>query len=115
MNSRIKGKNGELELARRLREYGYSCRRGQQYCGVNGDADIIGLPHVHVECKRTEHLHLYDAVSQASWDARPGELPAVFHRRNNCNWVVIMRLEDWMVLYNEYYSSEGEENEKQQT
>lgn len=37
MNSRNKGKNGELELASILREYGYNARRGQQYCGANGD------------------------------------------------------------------------------
>lgn len=28
MNSRRKGKEGELSLARKLREYGYDCRRG---------------------------------------------------------------------------------------
>lgn len=29
MNSREKGKRGERELARKLKEYGYDCRRGQ--------------------------------------------------------------------------------------
>ena len=28
VNSRRKGKEGELSLARKLREYGYDCRRG---------------------------------------------------------------------------------------
>ena len=33
-NSRQKGKRGELEIARILRDYGYrDCRRGQQYSG----------------------------------------------------------------------------------
>lgn len=105
MNSRSKGKRGELELAKKLREYGFECRRGQQYCGANGDADVTGLPRIHIEAKRTERLNLYDAIDQARRDARPNELPAVFHRRNNSDWLVIMRLEDWMRLYNEYYSS----------
>lgn len=105
MNSRSKGKRGELELAKKLREYGFECRRGQQYCGANGDADVTGLPLIHIEAKRTERLNLYDAIDQARRDARPNELPAVFHRRNNSDWLVIMRLEDWMRLYNEYYSS----------
>ena len=62
MNSRRKGKEGELELAKKLREYGYGCRRGQQYSGANGDADVIGLPGIHIECKRVERLDLLAAM-----------------------------------------------------
>ena len=40
INSREKGKRGERELAGKLREYGFGCRRGQQYSGANGDADV---------------------------------------------------------------------------
>ena len=58
MNSRQKGKKGELELAKVLRGYGYPARRGQQYSGANGDADVVGLPHVHIECKRVEALNI---------------------------------------------------------
>lgn len=79
MNSRNKGAAGELELVAKLREYGYQCRRGQQYSGANGDADVIGLPGVHIECKRVEKLNLYDAMAQAVRDKKDGELPAVFH------------------------------------
>lgn len=99
-NSKAKGSAGERELARKLREYGYDCRRGQQYSGANGDADVVGLPRIHIECKRVERLNLYDAMAQAKHDARTGELPAVFHRRNNCKWLVTMELDDWMSLYN---------------
>ena len=65
MNSNNKGKNGERELATILREYGYDSRRGQQYCGSNGDADVVGLPGVHIECKRVERLNIYDAIEQS--------------------------------------------------
>ena len=99
-NSKAKGSAGERELARKLREYGYECRRGCQYSGANGDADVIGLPRIHIECKRVERLNLYDAIAQAKHDARIEELPAVFHRRNNCKWLVTMELDDWMYLYN---------------
>ena len=44
MNSRQKGKGGELELAKLLRAYGYNARRGQQYSGISGDADVVGVP-----------------------------------------------------------------------
>ena len=102
MNSRGKGKRGELELARALRALGYDCRRGQQYSGKNGDADVVGLPGIHIECKRVERLNLAEAMRQAERDARPGELPAVFHRRNGEPWLVTMPLESWIEIYREW-------------
>lgn len=101
MNSRDKGCRGERELANKLKEYGYDCRRGQQFCGANGDADVVGLDGVHIEVKRTERLSLYDALAQAKHDARGGEMPVVMHRKNNCEWVVVQPLEDWIELYKE--------------
>ena len=101
MNSRDKGKRGELELAKKLKEYGYDTRRGQQYCGSNGDADVVGLPGIHIECKRVEKLNLYDAISQSVSDAKENEMPAVFHRKNNCEWLVTMRFDDFMRMYGE--------------
>ena len=102
--SREKGKRGERELAKKLREYGYTdAKRSVQYCGANGDADIIdALEGIHIECKRTERLSLYDALSQAKADAKEGELPAVFHRKNNSPWVAIMDIDDWIKLYREW-------------
>ena len=104
MNSRNKVKRGELELAGKLREYGYGCRRGQQFCGNNGDADVVGLLGIHIECKRNERLNIYDAIDQAKRDARDIDLPAVFHRKNHSDWLVTMRLSDWILLYREYHS-----------
>lgn len=100
-SQREKGKRGERELAGILREYGYDCRRSQQYCGVSGDADVIGLPGIHIECKRVEKLNLLDAVLQAVRDAAKGLLPTVFHRKDRCEWLVTMRLVDWIELYKE--------------
>ena len=102
MNSRRKGAAGEREIAKVLRSYGYEARRGQQYCGANGDADVVGLPGIHIECKRVERLDLYGAMAQARHDANMDELPAVMHRRNNSDWLVTMRLEDWISLYREW-------------
>ena len=102
MNSRQKGAAGERELAKKLREYGYECRRGQQYCGTNGDADVIGLEGIHIECKRVERLNIDDAMLQAIRDRREGECPAVFHRKNNHEWLVTMRLDDWIEIYREW-------------
>lgn len=99
MNANQKGKKGERELATVLKSYGYECRRGQQYCGSNGDADVVGLPGIHIECKRVERLNIYDAIEQSKSDARDGEMPTVMHRKNRKEWLVTMPLEDWMKLY----------------
>lgn len=103
MNSKAKGARGERELANKLKEYGYDCRRGQQYCGSNGDADVVGLPGIHIECKRVEHLNLYDAIDQSKLDStNTSSLPAVFHRKDNHEWLVTMTLDDWINLYREW-------------
>lgn len=98
-NSRRKGADGERELANKLKEYGYDTRRGQQYSGANGDADVVGLPGIHIECKRVEALNIDKAMAQAVSDVRDGEIPAVFHRRNGQEWKVTLLLEDFIKLY----------------
>lgn len=97
INSRNKGAVAERELAEILQEHGFDCRRGQQYCGANGDADVVGLPGIHIECKRVERLNLYEAMSQAKRDSKgTGKIPAVFHRKNRQKWLVTMELEDFI-------------------
>ena len=99
--SRDKGKRGELELVHRLQDLGFpDVHRAQQYCGSATSADVLGLPRIHPECKRTEALRLYEAVAQAVRDSEgTDDLPAVFHRRSKQPWLVVMRLDDWAVLY----------------
>ena len=99
INSRAKGARAERELANLLKEYGYDCRRGQQFCGANGDADVVGLNGIHIECKMVEKLNIDNAMEQAVRDAREGESPTVFHRKNRKPWLVTMRLDDFMRLY----------------
>lgn len=109
---RAKGKRGERELAACLREFGYDCRRGVQYCGKNGDADVVGLPGIHIEVKRTENLKLYDALDQAKRDARTGEIPVVFHRKNNSKWIAILDIDDFIKVYREWESGRSLNGEK---
>jgi Holliday junction resolvase len=115
INSKRKGATGERELARKLREYGYNARRTVQYNGKaeDGEADLKGLPGIHIECKRVEQLSLYKAIDQAKRDsAGSGKLPAVFHRKNNCEWVVAMPLDAFMQIYKEYELNKEFENDK---
>lgn len=107
INSRAKGASGERQLAKILRDkYGFEqVRRGQQFSGKNGDADLVGLPYVHIECKRVEKLNIDDALNQAKRDRKEGKIPAVFHRKNGTKWKVTLDLDDFMMIYGEYYSS----------
>ena len=104
INSKAKGAAGERELASKLRDYGYDCRRGQQYNGLEGE-DVVGLDYIHCEVKRVQALNLDEAMEQAKRDSKDNQMPAVFHRKNNKKWKVTMELNDWIKLYNEYYSS----------
>lgn len=105
INSKQKGARFERDLAKKLREYGYEARRTAQYCGNTGDAsDLVGLPGLHIEAKHQEQMRLYDWMAQAKRDAEAGggKLPAVFHKKNNCEILVTMELKDFMKIYTEY-------------
>ena len=111
VRSRDKGARFERLLASKFREYGYKdARRSAQYCGNTGAAaDVVNLPGIHVEAKHVERLNIYDAISQAKRDAEAGgggKLPAVFHKKNNCEILVTMPFEAWMQLYNEWGGDE---------
>lgn len=104
INSKQKGKRGELEFSRLCREQGYEVRRTAQYCGSTGDAaDCVGLPGIHIEVKRVEKLDLCGAMDQAVRDsAKSGALPIVAHRKNDCPWLITMRAGDWFRLYRQW-------------
>lgn len=100
--SRNKGANGERELSNIFRDvYGYDTRRGMVFYH---QSDVVGLPGIHIECKRVERLNVSAAMKQALNEAnikRDG-IPTLFHRKNREGWLVTMRLEDWMDLYGEW-------------
>lgn len=109
MNSRRKGKEGELALVRKLKEYGYDVRRSQQYAGINSDADVVGIDHLHIEAKYRQNGHgqTYEWMDQAKREARPDEIPVVMHKKvsqeyRGNEWLVTMTLEDFMKIWSEY-------------
>ena len=103
INSRNKGARFERTLASKLRDYGYDCRRGQQYSGANGDADVVGLPGIHIEAKAVERMSLYDWMAQAKRDAAgSGKIPAVFHKKNNAEILVTLEFDSFMEIYREW-------------
>lgn len=100
-SSQRKGADGERELIAALEEYGYKTERGGSL-SFGDKPDVIGLPGIHIEVKRVERLNVQAAMEQAIYDSKRFEdgAPTLFHRRNRKPWLVTMRLDDWMKLYN---------------
>jgi Holliday junction resolvase len=101
MNSKQKGKRGELAWAHFLTDNGFGARRGQQFSGSPDSPDVIcaGLPF-HFEVKRVEKLNMRDATAQASGDCG-GKPWVVAHKCNNGKWLVTMDAEQWLDLVRE--------------
>lgn len=93
LNSKAKGKRGELLACQALRdELGIAAARSQQFCGKAGAADLqTELERVHWEVKHTERLNLYDAIEQAQADCGD-KIPVVLHRRNRGEWLAVVPL-----------------------
>ena len=113
VNSKQKGARFERQLASKFREHGYDARRTAQYCGNTGDAsDVVGLPGLHIEAKHQETMRLYDWMAQAQRDTEAngkGNLPAVFHKKNNAPILVTMLLDDFMEIYREWEAGRAKE------
>ena len=109
INSKRKGKKGELYVVNRFKEEGYDCNRTAQFKGNTGRADDIeGIDYIHCEVKFVEKLNLMEAMNQAVRDSLASDrkaMPTVFHKKNYHELMVTMRFTDWIKLYNEYYSS----------
>ena len=100
VNSKQKGARYEREVALLLRQYGYETRRSVQYSGrVEESADVVGLPYMHIECKRYKNRAFdYDWIDQAIRDAK-NRLAMVIHRTDNHRNLVTMEFHDWMRIY----------------
>ena len=94
-NSRAKGKRGELQFAHWLRDnFGLKARRGQQYCGLAGNADVVGgFPNTHAECKWCEALNLTRAMGQAVADCGDA-IPYVVSKKNRQDILITVRASD---------------------
>lgn len=100
--SREKGKRLERQVASLFRDYGYDAHRAQQYCGMHGDHDVLGVPGLAIECKNVERLNIHEAMEQAQRDAQPGEKPVVIHKKNGKPILCTMTFDQWIDLYREW-------------
>lgn len=115
MNSKQKGKRGELEVARILKDHGFDARRTAQFCGNTGEAaDVIGLEGYHIEVKRCETTKIWEWIQQAERDHKAGTIPLVVFRKNGEKWKVTLDFEEFLeILKTEKPNGFGEVNEKQ--
>lgn len=112
LNSRNKGKRGELEFRDECRKAGYTAERGQQRKGGSDSPDVIikELPWLHPEVKRAERFRLYPSMAQAEGDADSDQMPVVFHRRSRHRWVAVIRIDDfWKFVTSYEYDMEVKE------
>ena len=103
VNSRQKGKRGEIFVSHFFKEHGYDAHRSAQFCGKTGQAaDVIGVPGVHLEVKFVESMRLYDWMAQSVRDSEAegkDNLPVVIHKQSRKDMLVTMRADDWIKLY----------------
>ena len=98
--SQRKRANGERKLTTVLREYGYVMERGGSL-SFGEVPNLVGLPSIHIECMRVVRLNVSVAMQHAVKDSQwfKGGMPTLFHRKNRQPWLVMVRLEDFMQLY----------------
>jgi hypothetical protein len=95
MNSRRKGKAGELEAAHYLADlFRLPVRRGQQFRGGADSPDVAGLHGLHIEVKRVERMNLDAALEQSARDTGTDETPIVLHRSNRKRWKITFYADD---------------------
>lgn len=104
MNANAKGKRGEREAAKFLREHGWQARRGQQFSGGDDSPDVVSDLPFHIEVKRTEALRFDAAVDQAKRDAN-GQPWVVLHRKNNGPWYAIVEADQFLNCVRETYDA----------
>lgn len=99
MNARRKGNRGEAEFAAIMTAAGFDSHRNNQRIPGGGydnpDVSSNGLENLHFEIKRVEKLNISQAMAQAVADAA-GRVPIVAHRRNREEWLITMRLSDFI-------------------
>jgi len=97
VNSRRKGKRGELEAARALRDLlGLPVTRAAQHSGKE-QSDLRGTPGVHWEVKLYAKIGACRFLDQAKRDCGQ-DVPVVLMRENGGQWNVLVPLDRFREL-----------------
>jgi Holliday junction resolvase len=94
---RVKGANGEREVAAIFRAEGFDCDRTPNSGGLRIRGDLYGNVPRHVEVKRQETLRLPLWIRQATDDAGGGPWVVAF-RQNHGEWYAALPLAEYVQL-----------------
>lgn len=101
INSCQRGKRIERALRDVLRMAGY-CKsiRGQQHSGSPDSPDVIcpELPDIFWESKGEQNSKPHQWLGKALSDSGGGKLPVVAWKRNHCDWVAFLYLDDLLEI-----------------
>ena len=99
-SQRIKGSSAEREIAALLSEaLGVPLRRTLGQARDGSERADLELPPYSIEVKRRARIAgLYDWIAQASEAAG---IPVVACRADGKDWLIVMRLPDWIALARE--------------
>lgn len=111
VNSRAKGKRGELEAASVLRKlFGWTAYRSQQHSGTADSADLVveNTPDLWFEIKRVQRLNVPETMATASSQCGR-RVPCLMHRRDrDTGWLLTIRLSDLPRVVHAFESSLSE-------
>lgn len=105
MNSRDKGRRGEIELCKILATHWPQAVRNLDQYGPD-KRDALGLAGLHFQIKRVEKLNIWKAMDQAVLEAANFDLPILAFRRNftreplpsRSRWFGAMELDELLPL-----------------
>jgi hypothetical protein len=98
--SRTKGKVGELEVCRILRDHGLPAQRTAplQAATATSDADVLSLPGYFLEVRRRERVSIVQWSREAEAAAPTGDAPVVLYRPSREPWRASLLLADLIPL-----------------
>ena len=105
INSRAKGRKGELEVCRLMGPFWPdACPNLDQFS--KDKRDVLNVPGLHVQVKWNERLRIWEALDQAFSEASPLDTPVLAFRRNwtrshlasRSSWFGAMDLDDLLPL-----------------
>jgi len=94
---REKGRRAELEVVALCRAEGWPASRNLDQAR-DGGSDILGIPGLCLEVKRTERADVWAWWQQATNAAKPGQIPTVAFRRSQSDWLAICEFSELLSL-----------------
>ena len=99
-SQRRKGKTGELEVVRVLKDAGWPrAERTSNGRAQHARGDVANGPAgCHIEVKRQERLNVPAAFRQIESDANPLDIPVLVHRPSGQDWMATIPLDELLPL-----------------